>query len=66
MTNSDDDERPEGETQDDGAHDEEQQADPTAEAGAGEDEEPDPAVAEIEQDPSRNPPNELLRDIKGG
>jgi hypothetical protein len=28
--------------------------------------EQDPAVAEIEQDPSRNPPNELLRDIKGG
>ncbi len=26
----------------------------------------DPEVAEIEDDPSRNPDNELLRDIKGG
>lgn len=31
-----------------------------------EDDQQDPEVAEIEQDPSRNPDNKLLRDIKGG
>lgn len=63
MSYSDNDERPEEETQEANAS----EANPQADSNAGDEhEEQDPAVAEIEEDPSRNPPNEVLRDIKGG
>ena len=62
MSHGDEDERRAEETKGDGAPVEEPQAHQTA----GEDDQRDAQVAEIEQDPSRNPPNELLRDIKGG
>ncbi len=75
MIPSDEDERTDGATE----HDEvpEQDQDPKSSGETNEesvnepeprDESPerDPAVAEIEDDPSRNPDNDLLRDIKGG
>jgi hypothetical protein len=66
---NDEDERRADETQDDDAEAEEPRSDQaTSEASEARDEdaEKDPKVAEIEQDPARNPENPLLRDIKGG
>lgn len=64
MSHGNEDEHSEQETQKDADPGEEPQTSQTS--AKREDERLDEAVAEIEEDPSRNPPDEMLRNIKGG
>lgn len=64
MSHGNEDEHSEQETQKDADPGEEPQTSQTS--ATREDERLDEAVAEIEEDPSRNPPDEMLRNIKGG
>jgi hypothetical protein len=64
MSHGNEDEQSEQETQKDADPGEESQASQTS--PTREDERLDEAVAEIEEDPSRTPPDDMLRNIKGG